>query len=72
MLIVIYINDSPEMFDSGIVSKMYADDGKLYTSVHCAVDDQQLQANLNKLFNWSTAWQLPISVKKCAIYYGGR
>ena len=44
----------------------------LYTSVHCTVDDQQLQTTLNKLFDWSTTWQLPISVKKCAVMAVGK
>ena len=72
LLFIIYINDLPEMFDTAVVTKMYADDVKLYTNVHCAAGGHQLQANLTKLFNWSTIWQLPISVKKCAVMAIGK
>jgi len=67
LLFLIYINDLADLFSDEAVIKLYADDVKLYSNV--ATDALNvtfdLQDKLNKLAEWATMWQLPISYSKC-------
>ena len=67
LLFVLYVNDVANIFCDGIVCKMYADDIKLYTIVKTDDDSLLLQDALDKLQDWSHAWQLNISHKKCMV-----
>ena len=58
-----FINDLLDIFDPSIISKLFADDAKLYTDR----DTDIIQANLNKLISWSEDCQLLIAFKKCCI-----
>nr|VZI39747.1 unnamed protein product [Spirometra erinaceieuropaei] len=46
---------------------MFADDIKLWSVTRTADDEEHLQANLNRLQQWSKAWLLPFNEKKCNI-----
>jgi len=50
------------------VNYNYADDIKLYSTIKTADNYDNLQSSLDKLYNWSCAWQLSISYKKIFIY----
>ena len=54
------------MLSDGCISKLYADDVKIYTVVKTLNDCHSLQNSLDALFEWSCAWQLSISYKKCS------
>jgi len=45
---------------------LYADDIKLYSAMKTVNDCKNLQESLDVLYNWSCAWQLSISCKKCS------
>nr|VZI29512.1 unnamed protein product [Spirometra erinaceieuropaei] len=51
---------------------MFADDIKLWSVIRTADDEEHLQANLNRLQQWSKAWLLPFNEKKCNILRVGR
>ena len=62
----IYVNDVLEEFPDSCICKLYADDVKLYSVMRTVNDYKTLQKSLDTLDNWSHAWQLPISYKKCS------
>nr|VZI38821.1 unnamed protein product [Spirometra erinaceieuropaei] len=51
---------------------MFADYIKLWSVIRTANDEEHLQANLNRLQQWSKAWLLPFNEKKCNILRVGR
>ena len=66
-----YINDVTTAVDNGVITRLYADDLKLYCKIDSITDEFKLQNNLNKLSKWSKDWQLEISnTKRCAIILG--
>jgi len=69
LIFILYVNDNADLFDNGCLSKLYADDLKLYTSVSTVVDLENLQSSLNRLLEWSYIWQLKISYMKCSLLY---
>ncbi|BHF83520.1 hypothetical protein SprV_0902666300 [Sparganum proliferum] len=69
-LFIIYINDCVREMDCGVA--MFADDIKLWSIIRTADDEEHLQANLNRLQQWSKDWLLPFNEKKCNILRVGR
>ena len=66
ILFVLYINDVTSLFGNNVQCKLYADDVKLYSVIKSIDDQTDLQTALDGLKQWSDAWQLNISVGKCA------
>ena len=64
-LFLLFINDLPDVFNDTIVSKLFADDLKVYDTVKVASDNDKLQVALNRIIEWSNSWQLSLSVSKC-------
>ena len=68
---VLYIYDLPYVVRNS-VSKMYADDIKLY----CILDDDTscdgFQADIHEIAIWTLKWQLVISLEKIVILHIGR
>ena len=46
---------------------MYADDIKLYHRVKCSDDADALQADLDRLAEWSRVWRLKLNPSKCNV-----
>jgi len=67
LLFIIFINDITDHMNSDSTAKLYADDIKLYTRIETSVDIDSMQENLNQICNWSSEWQMEISVAKCFI-----
>ena len=69
-LFIIYVND----FDSNILSMLskFADDAKLYRSVSSIHQVTLLQADLDKLLDWSEEWQMEFNVEKCKVMHFGK
>ncbi|BHF78394.1 hypothetical protein SprV_0602150700 [Sparganum proliferum] len=65
-LFIIYINDCVSELDCGVA--MFADDIKLWSVIRTANDEEHLQANLNRLQQWSKDWLLPFNEKN-AIFF---
>jgi hypothetical protein len=73
LLFTVYVNDVVDIMPTGSVSKLYADDLKLYSVVSDYSDRMVIiQRSLDKLSDWSKTWQLQISYKKCSIMEVGR
>nr|VZI51637.1 unnamed protein product [Spirometra erinaceieuropaei] len=70
ILFIIYVSDCVNELDCGVA--MFAEDIKLWSVIRNADDEQHLQANPNRLQQWSKAWRLPFNEKKCNILRVGR
>ncbi|BHF74287.1 hypothetical protein SprV_0401737200 [Sparganum proliferum] len=70
ILFLIYIDDRIHDLDCDIA--MFADDIKLWTVIRNEDDEAKLQANLDRLEQWSGYWLLPFNVSKCNILRIGR
>ena len=65
LFFLIYINDFVEVLPKTIISKLFADDAKLYTEMEGDLDADYLQTGLDNLCKWAKKWQLKISYNKC-------
>ena len=72
ILFNLFINDLTDTLDSNIVSKLFADDVTLYTTVTNPVSHAHFQSALNTIMSWSNEWQLPISNAKSNIFVIGK
>ena len=70
LLFLIYIND----LDTGLVSKIskFADDTKLGANAASPTAVEDLQQDLDKIGEWSEAWQMPFNTDKCTVMHIGR
>lgn len=67
ILFLIFINDIDTIISDGINLKLFADDSKLYTEITCASSYLRLQSSIDKLCEYTSAWQLRINVSKCFV-----
>ena len=70
VLFLIYIND----IDIDLISKLskFADDTKVCKSVSNGRDREVIQADLDKLHEWSVQWQMKFNVDKCSVVHFGK
>ena len=68
-LFVMFVNDLPDVTCSH--TQLYADDAKIYSSVHSQTSCHTLQCDLNNISTWSSEWQLPLNSQKCKILHLG-
>nr|VZI45495.1 unnamed protein product [Spirometra erinaceieuropaei] len=59
-LFLVFINDCVKDLDCDII--LFADDKKLWKVIHNATDADHLQANLNRLEDWSKRWLIPFNI----------
>ncbi|BHF84567.1 hypothetical protein SprV_0902771800 [Sparganum proliferum] len=59
----VFINDCVKDLDCDTI--LFADDIKLWKVIHNAADADHLQANLNRLEDWSKRWLMPFNISKC-------
>ena len=62
ILVVIYINDLPEVVKCG--TYLFADDTKIFRQITTKEDALQLQSDINSLEQWSQKWLLTCHQKK--------
>ena len=69
----IFINDIDTAAEvSGAVIKKFADDTKCSMVVQTQEDQQQFQAMLDRLGEWSSDWQMQFNVDKCHVLHVGK
>ena len=65
----LFIND----LESGLLSSLLKfADTKVFCQVNGERDREQLQADLNRLTEWSEKWQMPFNTSKCWVMHLGR
>jgi hypothetical protein len=69
ILFVLYINDISNGVDSFI--KVFADDTKIFRAVNMQTDNLLMQADLDRLLEWSNKWQLSFNIAKCKVIHFG-
>ncbi|BHF67077.1 hypothetical protein SprV_0301010000 [Sparganum proliferum] len=70
MLFFVSINDCVKDPDCGVI--LFADDLMLWKVIHNAADAARLQANLNRLDDWSKRWLMPFKVSFRFAHQAGR
>ena len=69
ILFLIYINDIGYNLSSNI--KLFADDSKVYHIVNEQYEAEQLQKELDKLYEWTQVWKMSFNRKKCHVLQFG-
>ena len=69
LLFILYINDLPHHVSSSL--QMFADDTKIFTTVNNLEDLTKLQADIQKLQEWSEKWLLRSNADKCKTMHMG-
>ena len=66
----IYVND----MQNGVTSyiNLFADDAKMFRVIESQDDCQQLQMDINKIYDWSLRWKLEFNAKKCHVMEIGK
>ena len=67
-----FINDLPEVIDSGSSLYMFADDTKLFREISSTSDRDTLQCDINDMDNWSDIWQMSYHPSKCHVLRIGK
>ena len=71
LLFIIYINELPDICNSGSNLFLYADDAKLYKHILNSQDKDVLQNDLIKLKLWADNWLINLNIVKCKkVSYG--
>ena len=69
-MFVIYINDIlDEIKSNGL---LFADDTKIYRTITCREDAEELQNDLSTLETWSEKWLLRFNADKCHVLTTGK
>ena len=69
ILFLLYINDLPNIFSSGV--RLFADDNIIYRAISELSDCQTLQEDLDKLSNWEKTWLMKFNARKCEVSVKG-
>ena len=69
LLFAIYVNDIPGNVRSSLL--LFADDTKLYRTIRSYGDVQQLQEDIDALYQWTRLWLLSFNTSKCKILHIG-
>ena len=70
LLFVIYINDLPDKIVN--VTKLFADDSKIISSIKGEMDFNKLQNDLYSVGEWCRTWGMRLNVEKCKVMHFGK
>ena len=70
ILFIYFINDLPEVVKC--VSKIFADDTKVYSMINDISDHQAMQDSINAMVEWSEKWLSFFNSEKCKVLHLGR
>ncbi|MEW8547738.1 MAG: reverse transcriptase family protein, partial [Candidatus Thiodiazotropha sp.] len=63
ILFLIYINDLPEVISA--ITKLFADDAKIYRSIATNQHIAQVQLSVDEAVAWADTWEMFFNFKKC-------
>jgi len=72
LLFIIYINELPDIWDSGSQLFLYADDAQINNHILNHQDKDTLQNDLIKLKSWADNWLISLNIVKCKTVAYGR
>ena len=67
ILFVLFINDLPQNLSSDTNLALYADDTKIWRTIKCQNDIEQLQKDIDSLNMWSINNKMSFNFKKCKV-----
>ena len=70
LLFVLFINDLPRELVN--VSKLYADDTKMFSQMVSDLSAAKLQVDFDSAFNWTQDWLLLFNTSKCVVMHYGQ
>ena len=70
IMFALYVNDIEEGLESYI--NLFADDAKLLKRIQGKEDNEILQRDLDKIWNWSQTWEMEFNIKKCSVLEFGK
>ena len=70
VMFLIYVNDLPVGVDSYM--SMFADDAKIMRQITSPSSCDQLQGDLDKIYDWSTKWKMEFNFNKCCVLEMGK
>ena len=65
LMFLLYINDISNNLTSHI--RLFADDCIIYRTISSPEDPLHLQEDLDRIFNWTTRWQMQLNIQKCVV-----
>jgi hypothetical protein len=63
----LYINDICNVLQNGVNIALFADDAKIWKSIHSLLDSRNMQDTLDKLLSWSQTWGMTFNSSKCKV-----
>ena len=66
LLFTLFVHDLPMCLLSDKCLR-FEDDLKVFRQIGCSADTFSLQADLDRIRNWSNTWRLFINVNKCSV-----
>ena len=69
ILFILFINDLVDVLDPRTNILLYADDTKIWREISTIGDQQQLQHDINELYNWSVRNKIKFHPKKCKVLH---
>lgn len=70
ILFLIYINDLPEVIPA--ITKLFADDAKIYRSISTIQHVDQIQLSIDEAVAWAGSWEMFFNIKKCKHLHIGK
>ena len=67
LLLIIYINDLPDVCAELAEILLFADEAKISKTLHSINDKLLQQSALNKAVDWSKLWLLSLNIIKCIV-----
>ena len=65
LMFLLYVNDIGDKTSPQTSIKLFADDCLLYRIIKTREEEQQLQADLNTMIEWSNTWLMSFNADKC-------
>ena len=65
LIFLLYINDISNNLTSHV--RLFADDCIIYRTISSPEDPLHLQEDLDRIFNWTTRWQMQFNIQKCVV-----
>ena len=72
VLFLLFINDLDMAVTERQIIKKFADDTKIAQAIESDSDAEELQASLDRLYQWAQDWGMEFNVAKCHVMHIGR